>query len=320
MKKNNILITGGAGFIGSHIAHSLKSKYKKIFVIDNLKTGDENNLLPEFKFLNEDCSSFEYEKYKNDFGQIDSIIHFAGQSSAELSFKDPIYDFDTNLKSTVRLIDFANKNNVKSFIFASSVTVYTPHQSMPLKESHNANNSNSFYAITKLTSEKYIDLLCSKNLHSTILRLFNVYGSAQNLNNPDQGMLSIYLEQALNSEKILVKGSLERTRDFVHVFDVVDVVNRCLEMNHSSGQKINVCSSSPTKVSELISKILFALKKDASIINAESTRGDTFEHWGSNKLCSKLLEKETWINLDEGLKLTVDAYNSGSWFKQRIYF
>ena len=86
MKNNNIIITGGAGFIGSHIAYSLVSKYKKIFIIDNLKTGDERNLSPEFIFLNEDCSSFDYEKYKSDFGKVDSIIHFAGQSSAELSF------------------------------------------------------------------------------------------------------------------------------------------------------------------------------------------------------------------------------------------
>ena len=318
MKRNNIIITGGAGFIGSHIAHSLASKYKKIFIIDNLKTGDEKNLSPEFIFLNEDCSSFDYEKYKFDFGKVDSIIHFAGQSSAELSFKDPIYDFNTNLKSTIKLLDFANKNEVKSFIFASSVTVYTPGQLMPLKESNEVNNGNSFYAITKLTSEKYIDLYSSKNLHTSILRLFNVYGSAQNLGNPDQGMLSIYLEQALKSNRILVKGSLARIRDFVHVFDVVDIVQKCLYMKHDSGLKFNVCSSKPTKVSDLLSKISLVLNKKISIIEAESTKGDTFEHWGSNELCSNIFRKNSWIGLDEGLKNTVDAYNSGEWFGNRF--
>lgn len=318
MKNNNIIITGGAGFIGSHIAYSLVSKYKKIFIIDNLKTGDERNLSPEFIFLNEDCSSFDYEKYKSDFGKVDSIIHFAGQSSAELSFKDPIYDFNTNLKSTLKLLDFANKNQVKSFIFASSVTVYTPGQTMPLREINEANNSNSFYAVTKLTSEKYIDLYSSKNLHTSILRLFNVYGSAQNLGNPDQGMLSIYLEQALKSDSILVKGSLERIRDFVHVFDVVDIVQKCLDMKHDSGLKINVCSSRPTKVSDLLSKISLVLNKEIAIKQAESTQGDTFEHWGSNELCSNIFKKRSWITLDDGLKNTVDAYNSGEWFTNRF--
>ena len=189
---------------------------------------------------------------------------------------------------------------------------------MPLREINEANNSNSFYAVTKLTSEKYIDLYSSKNLHTSILRLFNVYGSAQNLGNPDQGMLSIYLEQALKSDSILVKGSLERIRDFVHVFDVVDIVQKCLDMKHDSGLKINVCSSRPTKVSDLLSKISLVLNKEISIKQAESTQGDTFEHWGSNELCSNIFKKRSWITLDDGLKNTVDAYNSGEWFTNRF--
>ena len=314
----NLLITGGAGFIGSHLAHALKNNYKKIFIIDNLKTGDLRNLLPEFEFIEEDCSAFNYEKYANSFGDLDSIIHFAGQSSAELSFKDPIYDLDSNLRSTIKLLKFAKDFEVNSFVFASSVTVYTPKQKMPLREESEVNNFNSFYAISKSTSEKYIKLFTSDRLHTTALRLFNIYGPAQNLGNPDQGMLSIYLEQALNSDQILVKGSLERIRDFVHVFDVIDVVKRVLQRNHKNGQAINVCSSSPTKVKDLIMLINKYLNKETNILNTDSTIGDTFEHWGSNQLCKELLGKKSWINLDEGLRNTVKAYNDSNWFDDRL--
>ena len=129
-------------------------------------------------------------------------------------------------------------------------------------------------------------------------------------------MLSIYLEQVLKSDSILV-SSLERIRDFVHVFDVVDIVQKCLDMKHDSGLKINVCSSRPTKVSDLLSKISLVLNKEISIKEAESTQGDTFEHWDQMNFVQIYL-KRSWITLDDGLKQTVDAYNTGEWFTNRF--
>ncbi len=318
MKNSNILITGGAGFIGSHLAHSLKSYFKKIFIIDNLKTGDLRNLDSSFEFIESDCAFCDYEKYLKNVDNFDAILHFAGQSSAEISFKDPIYDFNSNLQSTIKLLNFAKDKNVNSFVFASSVTVYKSGQEMPLSENSIVDNDNSFYAISKLASEKYIKLFSSNKLHTTSLRLFNIYGSAQNLGNPNQGMLSIYLEQALNSNQILVKGSLDRTRDFVHVFDVVDIVKKVLRRNHENSKSINVCTSKPTKVKTLIDLICKNLNKDISIINAGSTKGDTFEHWGSNSLCEELLEKKSWISLKEGLIDTIKAFKNDKWFDDRI--
>ena len=319
MKK--LLLTGGAGFIGSHIAYALINRFEKIYLIDNMRTGDVRNLSEHFEFIQEDCAKIDYSKYK-ELADVDSIIHFAGQSSAEISFRDPLYDFNSNLLSTIKLLEFATNNSIRSFIFASSVTVYKPGQNMPLLEKSTVDNSNSFYAISKLTSEKYISLYSSSfpSIHTTSLRLFNVYGPAQNLANPDQGMLSIYLAQAFESDKILVKGSLDRIRDFVHVYDVVDVVDRCLKCNHPSGMALNVCSGKPTEVLSLIKTISKSLEKELIINNSSSTPGDTFEHWGSNNLCESTLNKSNWVSLEDGLKMTIEAHNKSRWFDERLSY
>ena len=314
----NFLVTGGSGFIGSHIAHSLYSLGHKVFVVDNLSTGDTQNLHPGFEFINMNCEDLTLQNSPW-LRDIDHILHFAGQSSAELSFKDPIFDFNSNLRSTLNLLEIAISVNVASFIFASSVTVYNKDQSLPLTESSLSFNSNSFYAISKSTSERYVSLYSNK-LHTTSFRMFNIYGPAQNLNNPDQGMLSIYLAQALRSSNILVKGSLDRLRDFVHVSDVVDIAHRCLACKHPSGLSLNISTSNPTSVSQLLTLISSSLNKQLSINVSNSTPGDIFAHYGKSDLCTQLLGKETYCSLEDGLRSTCIAYANNEWFSTRFSF
>lgn len=312
------LITGGAGFIGSHIAHSLHSLGYKIFVVDNLSTGDIQNLHPNFEFINLSCEDLSLDNSPW-LHEIDHILHFAGQSSAELSFKDPIFDFNSNLRSTLNLLEIAISTNVTSFIYASSVTVYNKDQLLPLTESSLSFNSNSFYAISKSTSERYVSLYSSK-LHTTSFRMFNIYGPAQNLNNPDQGMLSIYLAQALRSSNILVKGSLDRLRDFVHVSDVVDIAHRCLACTHPSGLSFNISTSHPTSVSQLLTLISLSLNKKLSITVSDPTPGDIFAHYGNSDFCTQLLGKQTYCSLEDGLRSTCNAYVNNEWFSTRFSF
>jgi UDP-glucose 4-epimerase len=311
-----VLITGIAGFIGSHLAHALRNEYE-IVGIDNLVTGDRANLHPSFNFIEADCSSYSEIKklMRHDF---DIILHFAGQSSAEISFRDPSYDLTSNALSTLRLLELGEHCNTTSFVYASSVTVYPKSQPAPYSEESVINpfDHASFYALSKSISEQYLRLYSNK-MHTTSVRMFNIYGPAQNLANPDQGMLSIYLSQLLLGTDLLVKGSLERQRDFVHVFDVVDIVLKIIKLSHQSGHVINISTGIPTSVSELISLIASKLDIQPCIKVSDTTPGDTFAHWGENRLATRLLHKRNWISLEEGLENTIQAYRDNNWFSTR---
>ena len=134
------------------------------------------------------------------------IYHFAGQSSVEISYSDPIYDIETNVKSTLILLKHVEKYCPKAhFIYASSMSVYGGEEPMPKKEDMLL-NGNNFYAIGKKASEEYLNIYSKKGLRTTSIRLFNIYGPGQNLDNLSQGMISIYVAQALKGNKCSYKG------------------------------------------------------------------------------------------------------------------
>ena len=214
------LVTGGGGFIGGHIARDLTLRNYEVVVVDNLKTGNEKNIPKDAIFINADIGKDTYEDIF--FKPFDLIYHFAGQSSVETSYSDPIYDIETNVKSTLILLKYVEKYCPKAhFIYASSMSVYGGDEPMPKKETM-ALDGEKFYAIGKKASEEYMKIYAKKGLKTTAIRLFNIYGPGQNLANLSQGMVSIYVAQAIKNSKILIKGSLKRTRDFVYIYDVIN--------------------------------------------------------------------------------------------------
>lgn len=310
------LITGGAGFIGSHLAHSLLALGHDVYIVDNLLTGDPRNIPHDASFF---CIPAETLNLTDHpwLRTVNHIFHFGGQSSAELSFRSPKQDFSSNLFSTVNLLDIASTISVESFHFASSVTVYDKDQPLPLTESSSASNRNSFYALSKLTSEFYIQMY-SDRFHTSTYRFFNVYGPAQNLDNPDQGMLSIYLSQALRTKEFLIKGSLDRRRDFIHVFDIVQYLLKSLSLCHDTGKTFNLCTGIPTSVRTLLSMISSCLSEDFPITQLPSTPGDLFEHFGSPNLAELTFDYKPVYSLESGLRHTVHSYLTDSWFSTRL--
>tara|TARA_B110000971_G_scaffold217738_1_gene255241 strand:- start:3760 stop:4680 length:921 start_codon:yes stop_codon:yes gene_type:complete len=302
--KKNILITGVAGFIGSKVAARFKKENYNIFGVDDLSTGSLKNIPKGIKFIKADISNkkainlLPKECYQ--------ILHLAGQSSGEISFEDPINDLNKNTSSTLNLIDYGIKKKVKLFLYASSMSVY----GKLLKKKANEQDvcePLSCYGVSKLTSEKYLKLFCKK-LPFIGLRMFNVYGPGQNMNNLKQGMVSIYLAQALKNKKIIIKGSLNRVRDFIFIDDVVDAWFKASLLKKNLNQNINIGSGIPTSVKELVELITHKIKKTNFLI-IKGTKGDQDFICSNNKLSKKIFNKKEFISLDLGLDKFIHFLN-----------
>ena len=196
------LVTGAAGFIGGALAKYLIEEGHDVVTIDNLSTGFEKSIPQGVVFHKgntQDSQMIDSLKSYN----FDCIFHIAGQSSGEISYDDPVYDLQTNTQSTILLLKLAKDINCKKIVYASTMSVYGDNKNC-VEETDNR-LPKSFYGIGKLASEEYLRVFGS-NLTTTALRLFNVYGPGQNMNNLRQGMVSIFLQQALTSNTVLVKG------------------------------------------------------------------------------------------------------------------
>ena len=306
--KNKILITGIAGFIGSKLAKKLILKGYKVVGIDNFITGYKQNVPKKCKFYYGDCSNLKDLK-KIDYKNISTIYHIGGQSGGVISFDDPIKDMKYNVESTLNLLRLANQNKVKNFFYASSVAVYGQKKIYQKVNESDPCNPLSFYGLGKLTSEKYINLYKKfYNLNACSLRIFNTYGPGQDLKNYKQGMLSIYLAQALKSKKITVKGSLNRFRDFVHVDDVVNAFISLLNYkNHKC--TYNVCYGKKTTVKKAIELIETNLPYKVKIKQFGHTPGDQYGIVGNCSLIKKKLKWKTqFSDIEKGLKNFVTSY------------
>lgn len=284
----NFLITGIAGFIGSSLAKTILEKGNAVVGIDNLSTGFEENIPEGAIFIKGNCQDpsviQKLEKYS-----IDYVIHIAGQSSGEISYEDPVYDLQTNTQSTLLLLDFARKQNCKHFIYTSSMSVYGDVPDIPINEKHSC-DPKSFYAIGKLASEFYIKRFSEQyQLPSSTLRLFNIYGPGQNMENMKQGMVSIFLAQALKDGSITVKGSPERFRDFVFIDDLIKVFLEVIKSIPENYTCYNVCSGVKTEVREIISILQQNIKPSPIVNFSGNTPGDQFGIYGDpSRMNSKL--------------------------------
>ena len=299
----NYLVTGAAGFIGSAIARRLIEEGNTCTTIDNLFTGNIDNIPQGCVFIQGDVSDSKVidRLYNQNF---DAIIHIAGQSSGEISFDDPVYDLHTNSQSTLLLLKYAKETGCKKFIYASSMSVYGDHNP-PLCSENTETVPKSFYAVGKLASENYMRIYSEFGIACTALRFFNVYGEGQNLDNLRQGMASIFLAMALKNRHIHVKGSKDRFRDFVYIDDVVDAVVKSL--NRIQGYDVfDVCTGVPTKVEDVIYQIVTRLPYDVSVEYSGGTPGDQFGIYGDNSKIKKELGWNPKFSFDEGMSLMID--------------
>ncbi|MCX5855336.1 MAG: NAD-dependent epimerase/dehydratase family protein [Deltaproteobacteria bacterium] len=313
-EKGRVLVTGGAGFIGSHLAKKLIQAGYHVFVIDNLSTGRRSNIPEAAEFIELDLSLTNSLDELQDL-HLDAIFHLAAQSSGALSFVDPHADLRSHIYSTFNLLQYCLKFKVNRFLYASSATVYGDPLYLPVDENH-PKNPKTYYAAGKIASEAYVNLFNSLGVNTTILRMPNVYGPGQNLENKNQGMVSIYLSYMLGNSPIVVKGLPTRFRDFIYIDDVINAWMKAQKAAEAYGKIYNLASGEKSLVEDILKELVSAFDiPQYPIVYDCGTPGDQ-----TGMVCdiSRISEDLNWnpeIDLKIGIKKTVEferrRWNSG---------
>ncbi|MCC6563596.1 NAD-dependent epimerase/dehydratase family protein, partial [Candidatus Uhrbacteria bacterium] len=228
------VVTGGAGFIGSHLVDRLIQEDWSVVVIDNLSTGSKKNVNPAAKFLKIDIRKPAAAKLIRKL-KPQAVFHLAAQASVPESVKNPIGDAETNLHATLHLLDAAADAKVKRFVFAGTGGALSSEKTrLPTDEEH-ASEPTSPYAIAKVAAERYGAFYrLSRGLPFVSLRFANVFGPRQNPHG-EAGVVAIFSKRMLKGESVKVNGTGKQTRDYIYVGDVVDAMMAALEVQKAEG-------------------------------------------------------------------------------------
>ncbi|RLF89683.1 nucleoside-diphosphate sugar epimerase [Thermococci archaeon] len=302
MKNKLIVVTGGAGFIGSHIAEAL-AEGNDVIVIDNLYSGKLENVPENVKFINADVRDFE--AISDIVREADYVFHEAAQISVDESVRNPVFTEEVNVIGTLNVLMALTEGNGK-LIFASSAAVYGDNPNLPLKESE-APSPISPYGVTKLAGEHYCRVFYEiYGVPTVVLRYFNVYGPRQS--SAYAGVISIFMRNAIKNEPLTIFGDGKQTRDFIYVKDVVEANLLVAKKKRAEGEVFNVATGKETSVLELALKIIDLSGASSSIVFAPPRPGDIRRSVADISKLRKLGFSPKY-SLEEGLKETFE------WFK-----
>lgn len=299
MKDKNIIITGGAGFIGSHLAEEL-SKTNDVKIIDDLSSGFIQNIA-EFKnkvnFVKADIRSKEIQK---EFENIEIVFHQAANIEIAKSFKNPLPSTEVNILGTLNILEACRKFDCR-LIFASSTSIYGEPKNLPIKENHTLNPT-SPYALSKKIGEEYCKLYSEiYGLKTLSLRYFNVYGPKQRATSPYSGVISIFIRNLLNNKPLIIYGDGEQTRDFVNVKDVAQA-NILAARSKVLGKAINIGTGKQTSINQLVKILAKITGKKLEVIHKSQRIGDVKYSLADITLAKELLNWEPKISLESGLR------------------
>lgn len=244
-----VLVTGGAGFIGSHIVDTLIQAKHQVCVLDNLCTGSAKNINDKARFLKKDIRDTDL---RGIFAEecFDYVVHQAAQTTVSNSSDNPIYDCDVNVLGLVNLLEASRLSGVKRVVFASSAAIYGDTDLLPIDESCET-NPNSFYGLSKLTGERYLEMYYKNfGLEYVALRYANVYGERQG-DQGEGGVISIFAKNVLSGKPLTVFGDGSQTRDFVYVKDVAAANYQAL-FSRAANRSFNISTATETSIRDLI--------------------------------------------------------------------
>ena len=307
-KIKKVLVTGAAGFIGSHLVEKLLEKKFKVKALVRYNSTSNINWLNQITYKNQNLKIIfgditDPDSIEEAVSGCDAVINLAAMISVPYSFKNPQSFIDTNIYGTYMVCKYAVDTNVKHLLYTSSVAVYGSANGNVLTEK-NIIKPDSIYGISKYSGEMYIRLLTkNSNTKHTIFRVFNTYGPGENLNYNKKGMVSIYASYLWKNEPIKVKGSIERYRDFTFIDDSIDGLVTALFNSASFDEIFNLTSGEKVIIKDLIElmKITAGKNNNYPINIIDSTPGDSFGFNGSNKKIKRLLGWSPNYNLEKGL-------------------
>ena len=306
MKKNNLLITGGAGFIGSHLAEALYKK-NNLYIFDDLSSGKIENLknikkIKSVNFYNKKIENFNLDK------KFDGIFHLCAQTSVPVSMKFPEVSSKSNFFSSIKVFEIARKQKIP-IVYASSSAIYGNMN----KGNDDINEFDiiSPYALDKFVLENFANLYSKiYNISSIGLRFFNVYGPRQDPNSPYSGVITNFLNKIDINKKLIIYGG-QQTRDFIYVSDIVKALIKSMKIlinnKKSFNENINVGTGKQISINDLYKKLCNIYEKDLPYLNKGYLSGDPLRSLGSFKKMEKILKfkKNNFIKFNDGLKKTI---------------
>lgn len=318
MAEETVVVTGGAGFIGSHTVEKLLGQGCRVVVVDDFSTGKRENLASvrdneRLTIIEADVSDGLWSclsAHVRKAGPVQRIIHLAAQTSVVRSVESPLHDLRANYTSTMNIADYARRNQVKRVVFASSAAVYGDVETVPVSESQDPAPL-SPYGLHKLASEQCLRYHATVHqVPASVFRFFNVYGPRQDPNSPYTGVISIFINRALSNLPLTIFGDGTQTRDFVFVGDIARMLVRACLSDRPGFSLANLGTGNATSVSQLAQEIVRLCGASSTIQHGPARAGEIMHSLAAIAQARELLDYAPEIALADGLAETVSWYRS----------
>jgi nucleoside-diphosphate-sugar epimerase len=306
------VVTGGAGFIGSHLVEELVRRGERVRVVDSLITGHRRNLarVPAVEFVEGDLADFDVAQ--RGVAGADYVLHQAAIPSVPRSIQDPIGANRANVDATVNVLVAARDAHVKRVVFAGSSSIYGNAATSPKREDLPAMPL-SPYALQKSVGEQYMHLFTTLyGLETVTIRYFNVFGPRQDPSSPYSGVISLFITALLSGKRPTIYGDGEQTRDFTYVANVVDGVLKAAVAPAASGEAINVATAHSISLNQLFATLRTILGVQSEPIYAEPRAGDVHDSLADLGKARRLLGYTPTVPFEQGLQHTVDWYREST--------
>ena len=300
-----VLVTGGAGFIGSHLVDRLVQEGHEVIIVDNLVTGKRRNINRATRFYKLDIQSWRLERvFRNERPNV--VMHLAAQMDVRKSVEDPMFDAQVNILGTLNVLQQAVKHGVRKVVFSSSGgAIYGEQEIYPAPESH-VTRPLSPYGLSKLCGEQYLSYYQrSSGLQVVSLRYANVYGPRQDPEG-EAGVVAIFIQKMLNNEQAVINGNGRQTRDFVFVEDVVEA--NLAVMGQETQGTYNVGTGVETSVNDLFRILIKHTGSTCKEVHGPAKKGEQARSVIDNTRMRHELSWEPKADLSEGLKKTVEYF------------
>ncbi len=311
-----VLVTGGAGFIGSHLVDRLVNEGYTVRVLDNLSTGKLKNISGHLsagnvEFVQGDIC--DAELVRKTLKDINHVVHLAAVTSVPFSVENPDFTFDVNVRGTLNLLNSSIQEHVSRFVFASSCAVFGDPAVLPANE-ETPTSPISPYAQSKLLAERYLIGFSERQLlQSVALRFFNVYGPRQGMNEYS-GVITRFIDRSKQGLPLTIYGDGSQTRDFVSVHDIVSAIILALNCREATGQIFTIGSGRKTSIEELAKTILELAGVDLEIRHENYRAGDIKDSYGDISKAKRLLGFEPRVSLHDGLRALIKEEHLASQF------